>query len=92
MMNKSRGLVTTASDEKNRPPVYSLLDSDLPWVAPVGRLDQASEGLLLFTNDSEWAARITAPASHVEKTHRVQIAAIADDTLLARLCAGPRRH
>lgn len=88
MMNKPRGLITTASDEKNRPTVYSLLDSGLPWVAPVGRLDQGSEGLLLFTNDSEWAARITAPQSHVEKTYRVQIAAIANDTLLARLCAG----
>src|SRR5215471_18859372 len=88
MMNKPRGLVTTASDEKNRPTVYSLLDSTLPWVAPVGRLDQASEGLLLFTNDSEWAAGITAPQSHVEKTYRVQIATVADDTLLARLCAG----
>lgn len=88
MMNKPRGLVTTASDEKNRPTVYSLLDPVLPWVAPVGRLDQASEGLLLFTNDSEWAARIAAPESHVEKTYRVQIAAIADDALLARLCAG----
>src|SRR6185312_13124091 len=55
MLNKPRGIVTTASDEKGRDTVYSLLPPDLPWLAPVGRLDKASEGLLLLTNDSEWA-------------------------------------
>src|SRR5512140_2333330 len=51
MMNKPRGLVTTASDEKGRPTVYSLLREQKQWLAPVGRLDKASEGLLLLTND-----------------------------------------
>lgn len=88
VMNKPRGLVTTTSDEKGRPTVYSLLAANLPWVAPVGRLDQASEGLLLFTNDSEWAAAITSPRSHVEKVYRVQITAVADETLIARLLEG----
>src|SRR5438270_13709688 len=74
MMNKPRGIVTTASDEKGRETVYSLLPKDLPWIAPVGRLDKASEGLLLFTNDSFWGARITSPESHLEKTYHVQIA------------------
>src|SRR5205814_591642 len=74
MLNKPRGVVTTASDEKGRKTVYSFLPADLPWVAPVGRLDKASEGLLLLTNDSEWAAGVTAPESHVEKTYHVQIA------------------
>ena len=87
-MNKPRGLVTTASDEKGRPTVYSMLAADLPWVAPVGRLDQASEGLLLFTNDSEWAAAITSPVSHLEKVYRVQIASVADEALIAGLRAG----
>ena len=73
MVNKPRGLVTTASDEKGRATIYSLLDTSLPWVAPVGRLDKASEGLLLVTNDSEWAARILSPDSEVEKTYHVQI-------------------
>jgi 23S rRNA pseudouridine2605 synthase len=73
VLNKPRGLVTTASDEKGRETVYSLLPSDLPWVSPVGRLDQASEGLLLFTNDSEWAARVTDPGSHLDKTYHVEI-------------------
>lgn len=73
MMNKPRGLVTTASDEQGRPTVYSLLPPGTPWVGPVGRLDKASEGLLLLTNDSEWAARITSPESHLEKTYHVQV-------------------
>jgi 23S rRNA pseudouridine2605 synthase len=89
-MNKPRGIVTTASDEKGRDTVYSLLGEDLPWVAPVGRLDKASEGLLLLTNDSEWAARVTAPETHLDKTYHVQIGKIADETLLEKLTAGIR--
>ncbi|HEY0455682.1 MAG TPA: pseudouridine synthase, partial [Verrucomicrobiae bacterium] len=71
MLNKPRGLVTSASDEQGRETVYSCL-SDYPFVNPVGRLDKASEGLLLFTNDNAWAARITDPASRLEKTYHVQ--------------------
>ena len=85
MMNKPRGLVTTASDEKGRETVYSILEKSeeaLPWVGPVGRLDKASEGLLLLTNDSEWAARVTEPESHVEKTYHVQIDRVADETMI----------
>jgi 23S rRNA pseudouridine2605 synthase len=88
MMNKPRGLVTTVADEKGRETVYSLLPKDLAWIAPVGRLDKASEGLLLFTNDSEWAARITDPASHLDKTYHVQIDRVADEELLNRLRRG----
>jgi 23S rRNA pseudouridine2605 synthase len=89
MMNKPRGLVTTTSDEKGRDTVYSLLTNEsLPWIAPVGRLDKASEGLLLLTNDSEWGARIAAPETHLEKTYHVQIAAVADEGLLASLRKG----
>ena len=89
MLNKPRGYVTTASDERGRDTVYTLLDdAGLPWLAPVGRLDKASEGLLLLTNDSAWAARITAPESHVEKTYHVQIDRLPDATLLASLKRG----
>jgi 23S rRNA pseudouridine2605 synthase len=56
----------------------------------VGRLDKASEGLLLLTNDSEWAARITDPASHLDKTYHVQIAALPGETLLDQLNGGVR--
>lgn len=73
VLNKPRGVVTTAADEKGRKTVDAYLDKGLPWVAPVGRLDKASEGLLLFTNDSEWAARVLAPETHLAKTYHVQI-------------------
>ena len=90
MLNKARGVVTTASDEKGRETVYALLSPDATWVAPVGRLDKASEGLLLLTNDSEWAARVTAPETHLDKTYHVQIGKIADDGLLDKLKGGVR--
>jgi 23S rRNA pseudouridine2605 synthase len=88
MMNKPRGIVTTASDEKGRETVYNLLPQGLPWIAPVGRLDQASEGLLLFTNDTEWSARVTAPETHLDKTYHVQVATVADNSVLAALERG----
>ena len=87
-MNKPRGIVTTASDEKGRDTVYSFLPPKLPWLTPVGRLDKASEGLLLFTNDSEWAGRITDPDSHLDKVYHVQIASVAKDALLQALRMG----
>lgn len=89
MLNKPRGYVTTASDERGRETVYALLeDAGLPWLAPVGRLDKASEGLLLLSNDSAWAAQITAPESKVDKTYHVQIDRLPDADLLTRLQHG----
>ena len=90
MLNKPRGIVTTAADEKGRETIYKYLSEDLPWVAPVGRLDKASEGLLLLTNDSEWAARVTAPETHLEKTYHVQIAKIGDAALVSTVKNGVR--
>jgi 23S rRNA pseudouridine2605 synthase len=90
MLNKPRGAVTTASDEKGRDTVYSCLREGLPWVAPVGRLDKASEGLLLLTNDSEWAARISDPETHLDKTYHVQAGAMVDETLLTAMTHGVR--
>ena len=89
VMNKPRGLVTTASDEKGRETIYSLLDSaNYSWLAPVGRLDKASEGLLVLTNDSEWGARLAAPESHLDKTYHVQIDRLADKVILGALLEG----
>jgi 23S rRNA pseudouridine2605 synthase len=93
VLNKERGVVTTASDEQGRATVYDSLPADLrrpaaEWIAPVGRLDKASEGLLLMTNDSEWAACITAPESHLDKIYHVQIATVTDDQLLDALRRG----
>ena len=90
MLNKPRGVVSTASDEQGRETVYGYLDEDLPWVAPVGRLDKASEGLLLLTNDSEWAACVLAPETHVDKIYHVQISAVADAALLESIIKGVR--
>ena len=91
MLNKPRGLITTASDEKGRRTVFECLDGkNLPLLMPVGRLDQASEGLLLFTNDTAWAGRLTDPASHVEKTYHVQVNCIGDEVLARRMEQGVR--
>ena len=88
-LNKPRGIVVSAADEHGRDTVYDLLkDAGLPWLGPVGRLDKASEGLLLLSNDSAWAARLTEPRHHVDKTYHVQIDAIPDGALLERLVAG----
>ncbi|MBF6025710.1 pseudouridine synthase [Lysobacter niastensis] len=89
MLNKPRGLVTTASDERGRDTVYRCFDgAGLPWLAPVGRLDKASEGLLLFCNDPQWAARITDPEMGLDKTYHVQIDTIPDERTLAALLDG----
>lgn len=90
MLNKPRGVVTTASDEKGRRTVYSCLGEDFSWIAPVGRLDKASGGLLLFTNDSEWSARILAPESHLDKTYHVQVGAIVDEGFAQKMEKGVR--
>jgi len=94
MLNKPRGLVTTARDERGRDTVYRCFDgahwngAPLPWLAPVGRLDQASEGLLLFCNDPVWAARVTDPQVGPDKTYHVQVDTIPDERLLATLVQG----
>jgi 23S rRNA pseudouridine2605 synthase len=89
MLNKPRGLVTTTRDEQGRDTVYRCLEgAALPWLAPVGRLDKASEGLLLFSNDPAWSARITDPASGPEKTYHVQIDRLPAEALLGALMSG----
>ena len=89
MLNKPRGLVTTAQDERGRDTVYRCFDgADLGWIAPVGRLDKASEGLLLFTSDPQWAAGITDPARGPEKTYHVQVDRIPDAAMLSGAQSG----
>ncbi len=89
MLNKPRGLVTSTADEKGRPTVYECLKSDaLPNVVPVGRLDMASEGLLLMTNDTTWADRITSPKTQLEKVYHVQVNRVADETLMQQMERG----
>ncbi|HOX47320.1 MAG TPA: pseudouridine synthase [Myxococcota bacterium] len=89
MLNKPRGLVTTRSDEQGRETVFDCFQGQgLPFLSPVGRLDKASEGLLLFTNDTRWAARITAAESHLPKAYHVQIDRVADAALARQVEQG----
>ena len=88
-LNKPRGLVTTRDDPQGRATIYQCLTGEaLPFVGPVGRLDKASEGLLLLTNDSRWAAHLLDPASHVDKTYHVQVRGQVDEAVVARIAAG----
>ncbi len=88
-LNKPRKIVVSASDEQGRDTVYGLLEgAGLPWIGPVGRLDRASEGLLLLSNDTAWAAGITDPVARLEKTYHVQVSGIPDAAALAAMLAG----
>ena len=88
-LNKPRGLVTTRDDPQGRPTIYECLtDASLPFVGAVGRLDKASEGLLLLTNDSRWGARLLDPDSHVDKTYHAQVRGSDLDTIITRLGSG----
>lgn len=89
VLNKPRGLVTTVRDERGRDTVYRCFDgADPGWIAPVGRLDKASEGLLLFTSDPAWAAQITDPDQGPRKTYHVQVDGLPDTALLAAFVHG----
>jgi len=73
MLNKPRGFITTMSDEHDRKCVAELVKDINTRVYPVGRLDRESEGLLIMTNDGEFANALTHPSKHVSKTYRVTI-------------------
>lgn len=88
MMNKPRGYVTTVSDELDRRCVMDLLEGVEERVYPVGRLDRNSEGLLLFTNDGEFANSIMHPSRHIAKTYRVTIRPNINDEQLTQLSSG----
>lgn len=87
-LHKPRGCVTSFGDPEGRTTVYDLLGDVGGWVGPVGRLDRDTSGLLLLTNDTELAERLTSPASRVEKVYRVRTARPFDADALERLRAG----
>lgn len=88
MLNKPRGYVTTVSDELDRRCVMDLLTDVEERVYPVGRLDRNSEGLLLFTNDGEFANSIMHPSRHISKTYRVTVRPDISDEQLVRMSEG----
>jgi len=88
MLNKPKGYVTTVKDPENRPTVMDLMRGVKGRVYPVGRLDYASEGLLLLTNDGELANRLMKAASHVAKTYLVKVAGTPTDEAITKLRAG----
>jgi 23S rRNA pseudouridine2605 synthase len=91
-LNKPRGLITTRDDPQGRGTIYECLaGEDLPFVGPVGRLDKASEGLLLLTNDTRWADALLDPSSHVEKTYHVQVATTHSEGVRERVSTGVKQ-
>ncbi|MCR4925118.1 MAG: rRNA pseudouridine synthase [Clostridiales bacterium] len=88
MLHKPRGFITTMNDEKNRKCVAQLISDVDERVYPVGRLDKESEGLLLFTNDGEFANAMTHPKKHVPKIYRVTIKPKITDEQIAQLESG----
>ncbi len=87
---KPKGVITSHGDPRGRKTIYEYLDKDLCWVSPVGRLDKDTSGLLLLTNDTEFANVISSPESQVPKTYVVKLNARIDDETVARLGAGVR--
>lgn len=88
MLHKPRGFVTTASDEKGRKCVTDLVKDAPVRLFPVGRLDMNSEGLLLMTNDGEFANKLTHPSYHVNKTYRVTVKGDVVDEKIIELKEG----
>jgi 23S rRNA pseudouridine2605 synthase len=88
LLNKPKGYVTTVSDPEGRPTVMDLLPRHRERVYPVGRLDYASEGLLLMTNDGALAQKLMKASSHVPKTYRVKVSGKPEEKTIGRLRAG----
>ena len=88
MLNKPRGYVTTLSDELDRKCVTELLEGVEERVYPVGRLDRNSEGLLLLTNDGDFANNIMHPSKHIGKTYRVTVRSSLTDEQVVSLSEG----
>jgi 23S rRNA pseudouridine2605 synthase len=88
LLYKPTGYLTTYKDPEGRPTVYDLIADAGTFLSPVGRLDLDTSGLLLMTNDNQFAERVTNPDSHVPKTYLVKASAVLTDTQLQRLRDG----
>jgi len=85
---KPKGVITSHGDRAGRETIYEYLGDDNKWVAPVGRLDKDSSGLLLLTNDTQFADFILSPESGIAKTYLVKTNALLSDEVIARLNSG----
>ena len=88
LLYKPKGYITTYRDPEGRPTVYDLLPDIGQWIAPVGRLDQDTSGLLILTNDNDFADRITDPEHKVPKTYMVKTSSVLPDAALDQLRRG----
>jgi pseudouridine synthase len=88
LLYKPKGYVTTYRDPEGRKTVYDLLTGVQDFVAPVGRLDLDTSGLLILTNDTQFAEKLTNPEHHVEKSYLVKCASLLDDSALGALRRG----
>ncbi|HUP03115.1 MAG TPA: pseudouridine synthase [Bryobacteraceae bacterium] len=88
LLYKPKGYITTHRDPEGRPTVYDLIGDAGTWLSPVGRLDLDTSGLLILTNDTEFAERVTNPDHKVSKTYQIKTATILNDDDIERLCAG----
>lgn len=88
LLYKPPGYLTTYKDPEGRPTVYDLIADAGTFLSPVGRLDLDTSGLLLMTNDNQFAERVTNPNSHVPKTYLVKASAVLTDTQLQQLRDG----
>jgi pseudouridine synthase len=88
LLYKPKGYITTYRDPEGRPTVYDLIPDVAQWVAPAGRLDQDTSGLLILTNDNEFADRITGPEHKVPKTYLVKTSSVLENEAIGRLANG----
>jgi 23S rRNA pseudouridine2605 synthase len=88
LFNKPKGVITSHGDPGARRTIYDCLDDGVPWVVPVGRLDKDTSGLILLTNDTDFADFIADPRSGIEKTYLVKISGLIQDGTLEQLASG----
>ncbi len=88
LFNKPKGVITSHGDPGKRKTVYDYLGDHTNWVSPVGRLDKDTSGLLLLTNDTEFASFIADPASKVPKTYIAKVSGLLSDAVVAELAGG----
>jgi 23S rRNA pseudouridine2605 synthase len=88
LFNKPKGVITSHGDPGGRKTIYDCLGPDMPWVAPVGRLDKDTSGLIVLTNDNDFANYVTDPESGVPKKYLVKANMLVPDELLIRMEQG----